>query len=260
MERKLKILLIEDDPVECQAITQAINLKDDIFLIGATNNIFKALELVQEGLPDAIILDLELHKGNGNGLEFLRKLNTLTIPIVPFVLITTHNTSSVTYEYARELGADFILCKNQEDYSAKNVVDFLYSMKKSLHNKRILNSELAEENQVLAQEIESKQKRRIINELNYIGISPKSIAFKYFIDAILMCINNSNADFKAEISKKYGKTIKSVERVMQNAISVAWSNTPIDDLSKYYTARVSPKRGIPTLMEFVYYYACKLNS
>ena len=181
MERKLKILLIEDDPVECQAITQAINLKDDIFLIGATNNIFKAIELVQEGLPDAIILDLELHKGNGNGLEFLRKLNTLTIPIVPFVLITTHNTSSVTYEYARELGADFILCKNQEDYSAKNVVDFLYSMKKSLHNKRILNSELAEENQVLAQEIQAKQKRKIINELNYIGISPKSIAFKYFI-------------------------------------------------------------------------------
>ena len=69
MERKLKILLIEDDPVECQAITQAINLKDDIFLIGATNNIFKAIELVQEGLPDAIILDLELHKGNGNGCK-----------------------------------------------------------------------------------------------------------------------------------------------------------------------------------------------
>lgn len=260
MDRKLSVLLIEDDPIECQAITQTIDEIEDICLIGATNNIIKALELTDEMLPDAIILDLELHKGNGNGLEFLKKLKTLNLPTAPFVLITTHNTSSVTYEIARELGADFILSKHQEDYSAKNVISFLHSMKKTLHSKSGKPSTASEETILLAEKAQSRMNQRIVSELNHIGISPKSLGFKYFIDAIALCLKNSNVDFKNELSKKYNKTSQSIERAMQNSIATAWKTTHIDDLSKYYTARINPTRGIPTLMEFVFYYVNKINT
>lgn len=260
MERKLSILLIEDDPLECQAISQTIDEKDDICLIGTTNNIIKALELTEEGLPDAIILDLELHKGNGNGLDFLRNLKNLSLNTAPFVLVTTHNTSSVTYEIARELGADFIMSKHQEDYSAKNVVNFLYSMKKTLHNRIGIASIVSQESAMVAQKSQSRLTQRIVNDLNYIGISPKSLGFKYFTDAIYLCSQDSNIDFKNELSKKYNKTIQSIERAMQNAIAISWRTTHIDDLSKYYTAKVNPTRGMPTLMEFVYYYANKLKN
>ena len=39
--------------------------------------LIKALDMVQYCIPDAIILDLELHEGGGNGLFFLSKLHDL---------------------------------------------------------------------------------------------------------------------------------------------------------------------------------------
>ena len=47
---------------------------------------------------------------------------------------------------------------------------------------------------------------------------------------------------------------------MQNAIARAWRTTPIEDLLRYYTARISSEKGVPTITEFIYYYAAKLKS
>ena len=61
------------------------------------------------------------------------------------------------------------------------------------------------------------------------------------------------------MSEKYGKTEASVERAMQSAIDRAWKTAYIDDLEKYYTARINSTRGVPTLKEFIYYYAEKIK-
>ena len=46
---------------------------------------------------------------------------------------------------------------------------------------------------------------------------------------------------------------------MQNAINSAWRHTDIEDLLKYYTARIHSDKAVPTTMEFVYYYANKIK-
>ena len=60
------------------------------------------------------------------------------------------------------------------------------------------------------------------------------------------------------LSEKYNKSKESIERAMQNAINRAWQTNNPKELSKYYTARIRSDRGVPTLMEFVHYYANKL--
>ena len=67
MERELIILLVEDDEKACEELRSYIEQTSDIRLQGITNNSTEALELVRSGLPDAVILDLELHYGGGNG-------------------------------------------------------------------------------------------------------------------------------------------------------------------------------------------------
>ena len=47
---------------------------------------------------------------------------------------------------------------------------------------------------------------------------------------------------------------------IQNAIFHAWRITPIEDLTKYYTARVNYETGVPTPMEFIYYYKDKVKT
>ena len=47
---------------------------------------------------------------------------------------------------------------------------------------------------------------------------------------------------------------------MQNAINRAWKTTDIDDLLRYYEARINSERGVPTSTEFIYYYANKIRA
>lgn len=72
-------------------------------------------------------------------------------------------------------------------------------------------------------------------------------------------MNNPCPHVCSEIAQIYSKSDASVERAIQNAINCAWRRTDIADLIKYYTARISSEKGVPTLMEFVYYYAEKLK-
>ena len=256
---KFSILLVEDDQFACKEFIEYIEELDDMSLIGVTNNSTKAIEYIKDFLPNAIILDLELHKGSGNGLMLLQELKNHLLNVYPYILITTNNSSPITYESARQLGADFIMSKHQSDYSAKNVIDFLRIMKPVIHN-RSQPSALVHNT---TETPETKNKRivnRIISELNLIGISPKAIGYHYLIEAIQLVMKQPTQNLSIIIGNKYKKTESSVERAMQNAINRTWRTSDIDDLLRYYTARISSEKGVPTITEFVYYYANKIKN
>lgn len=256
---KFSILLVEDDQFACKEFIEYIEELDDMSLIGVTNNSTKAIEYIKDFLPNAIILDLELHKGSGNGLILLQELKNHLLNVYPYILITTNNSSPITYESARQLGADFIMSKHQSDYSAKNVIDFLRIMKPVIHN-RSQTSALVH-NTTESPEIKNKRiVNRITSELNLIGISPKAIGYHYLIEAIQLVMKQPTQNLSIIIGKKYKKTESSVERAMQNAINRTWRTSDIDDLLRYYTARISSEKGVPTITEFVYYYANKIKN
>jgi len=259
LEKKLSILLVEDDSAACTAIQLYIDELDDVSLVGIVNSSDRALEYVKTYLPEAVILDLELHQGSGSGLLFLSGLKQLDLPFYPFILITTNNSSALIYEYARQAGADFIMAKHQGDYSAKKVVDFLRIMKSTIHSR--IATRVPEHNTTEAPEQRAKRvARRISLELDYVGISPKHIGFKYLSDAIQLVIKEPTNKLCTIIGSKYGKTESSVERAMQNAIDRAWRTADIEALLEHYTARISSDKGTPTLTEFIYYYANKIKN
>lgn len=260
MQRRLSLLLIEDEPADCLAISKYIDTLEDVQLVGVTNNSHRAIELISSNLPDAVILDLELHKGSGNGISFLQELRELHLKVSPYILVTTNNTSSVTYELARNNGADFIMTKWQEDYSAKAVVDFLRHIKNTIHRKvRIegLSVELLT-TESPAQTLKRIEKR-ISNEMDLIGINPKAIGRKYLMEAIQIIISQQMRNITSVIASRNGKSEPSVERAMQSAINRAWNTADTSDLLRLYTATISSDKGVPTVTEFIYYYAEKIR-
>ena len=90
--------------------------------------------------------------------------------------------------------------------------------------------------------------------------NPKAIGYKYLTDAILLVMEGHTNNLCTTIGDKYSKTDASVERAMQNAINNAWRSNDIDELLKHYSARINSDRGVPTLTEFVYYYANKIKN
>lgn len=259
MERPLNILIIEDDANTCNRFVKYTENNERINIVSITNNAYRAISITQESMPDAIILDLELHEGKGSGLLFLQELKKLALSIKPFILITTNNSSSTIYTYARELGADFIMYKHEDDYSEKKAIDFLIMMKEIIQNNMQPDTERYE-NLPVENDDSKRIQRLVVAELNAVGISPRLIGYKYLTEAIILVINDDTQNINGKIAAKYGKTDTSVERAMQNAINKAWRSSDIDDLLENYTARINSEKGVPTLTEFIYYYATKIQN
>ncbi len=260
MSDALTVLLVEDDSDDCEAFTQYAASINDIKLVGVTNSASTAVRLVSRYLPDAVILDLELNRGDGNGLIFLKHLQELGLSKQPYILVTTNNISEITYKQARALGAGFIMSKYQNDYSPKNVFDFLTIMKETLHTANASRRDNHPSSSVTPDSLKAPNiTNRIDREMDLIGISPKAIGRKYLIDAIQLIMTQQATHVCVTLAKKYEKSDASIERAMQNAINRAWRTSCIDDLCRYYTAKISSDKGVPTLMEFVYYYANKLK-
>ncbi|MCL2698282.1 MAG: response regulator [Oscillospiraceae bacterium] len=258
MDRDLKILLVEDDSAECRNIIKAVDITEGIRLIGVTNSADKAAQYVADGMPDAVILGADISKGGGKGAAFMRQLRDMNLEIFPYILVTTSSTNSIAHDMARDMGADFIMCKQQEDYSAENLIDFLSSVKSVILGKYKQSVEtLTNEDR---EEISNKLLKRIHTELDLIGVSPKVVGRSYLIDGILRIMQKPEPNFSRKIAAHFGKSVPSVERAMQTAITGAWKNNNSAELVKHYTARINPVKGIPTVTEFIYFYASKVKN
>ena len=255
----LNILIIEDDVAACRELGQYIDKIDTMKLIGGTGDSDKGIEMVKNMLPDVVILDIELHHGSGNGLLFLAKLNTLQLSMRPYVLITTNNSSNVTYDFARQLGADFIMSKHKADYSAQYVIEFIRMIQHTLLTRQPSKTENLTEEDLFEKNL-PLYTRRVYRELDWVGISPKNIGYKYLADAVLLILKNPSANVYRELAENYKKSDASVERAMQNAINRAWRFSDIEELLTHYTAKIRSEKGVPTTLEFVYYYANKIKT
>lgn len=256
--QEITVLLVEDDVEECNELQNYADSANDVNLVGITNNSDEALEMVQAFLPDVVLLDLELHLGGGNGLLFLLGLSRLNLPFRPYIIIITHNVSQVTFESARQLGADFILAKYETGYSAQYVIEFIRMTKPAILSHRENQSD--SKPPLTPSQREHKIRQRIQRELTLIGISPKAIGLSYLEDAIYQTIQNPEPNIARGLAKKYGKSDASIERAMQNAINRAWRTNDPEELLANYTARIRSDKGVPTMMEFIYYYAGKIKA
>ena len=254
----LSIILVEDDPAVCSEFSEIIDQNSQLSLLAITNNSDKAVALVHDCLPDVVILDIELHLGKGDGLLFLSELRKIRLSKVPYILVTTNNTSNTTYDYIRQSGADFIMSKHQEGYSTQGVVNFLVMMKDIIIDKRRARNSQTEYEE--SPDVKRKNiLRRIASELDLIGISPKAKGYVYLQEAIYLVMTGEKKNLGRTIGSRHGKTAASVDRAMQNAINRTWATEDINDLLTRYTARIQSEKGVPTVTEFIFHYAHKLE-
>lgn len=257
MNQKLTVFLVEDDEEICISFRQLIDASADLTLLGYTGSASEAVYALSARMPDVIILDLELHLGSGSGADVLKELRAMALRTPPFVLVTTNNTSRLVYEAIRALGADYILCKKQKDYSEKYVLELLRTLSGSIksrpHRERTAVLPVNGGSQKLMREA-------IMRELDLVGINRKYKGYNYLVDAIELMAEAPTQNICSKIAEKCGRSENSVERAIQNSINRAWETSSMDELLEHYTARISSYKGVPTLTEFICFYANKLRN
>lgn len=252
----LKVMLIEDEVDECNRYKDIIDKRNDINLVAVTNSSTKAIEYVKHYKPDAVILDLELNKGEGSGFEFIENMAKQSMTKRPNIVVTTNVCSDSVYDFCHKNQIDFIFYKKQVNYSQEKILDTLLLLS-GYENEKIVEYEVDEKVE------EDKIMDKINKELELIGISSHLQGKKYLCDAIYFVINNDKSDSKISIIQhlvgKYKKSNSTISRAMQNAILHAWRISSLEDLTTYYTARINYETGVPTPTELIYYYADRIK-
>lgn len=256
METKKTFIVVEDEEYICDQYRLQVEDHESLYLIGTTNNAPDAVDMVREYTPDAVVLDIELNQGNGDGFTFLDDIKETCVGKKPLIIVVTNLISSLIHSRIHEKGGDYIITKSKPDYSVEmvlNTIDSLVAVD-SLDKSR--QTELAK---IMAkQEYSMRLKKKIAVEMEKLGMKPSLKGARYLKDAIEMNVEQRRENTKAELSTKYSVTVDSIEKAMRHAIEVTWNNDPAILLFNY-TARIDPKRGSPSPSEFVFYYVDKIK-
>ena len=262
MNRKVvNVILIEDDKSECAKFEKYIKNRDDVNLVATTDSDIEAMDLISKFLPDAIILDIELHEGSGNAnsLNLVENLQKAKLTKKPKIIVNTVVSSSTIYDYLHDKGVDIIIYKKQKNYSVENVINTLVLISGYSEDPSLTGNILIEDNK----ENEEKISTMINDELNLIGVSLHMQGRKYLHDAILYLITHKdesqNVSAVQFLINKYKRASSTISRNMQNAILHAWRVSSLEDLENYYTAKINYETGVPTPTEFIYFYADKIK-
>lgn len=260
IKKPMPLLLIEDDEHDVKAFKEFIISMDDVKIVKTTNSSKEGIKALKTYMPEGVILDLELHQGEGSGLEFLEEMNKTKLDFKPIIIVTTNVASNIIYNYIRKLGADFIFYKKKSDYSVQSVIKSMISLRQTLYNTQ-LNELVKNTNMETPQEQADRISEKIENELDLIGISHNYKGRKYLYEAIYYMIEQGTDGDSVftYLSSKHKTGVSSISRAMQTAINHAWKISSIEDLLMYYKARINPEKGVPTPTEFVCYYVEKVR-
>jgi chemotaxis response regulator CheB len=261
LEKPMPLLLIEDDVAECIKFKDCTNRRTDIHFVGMTGSSIEGLQLVKTRLPEGIILDLELNKGKGSGLQFLADLKDVELALRPIIVVTTNSPAEVVHNHVHNNGAALVFWKKKSDYSPDLVLNELLILRKSMYD---MNGELPDDLRTLETPEERREKinKRIDTELSLVGISPKYKGRKHLHEAIELLINIDKGESESVINQvaiARKSSYSAIIRTMQTAINNAWESTAIEELNVHYTARIDIRTGVPSPTEFIHFYADKIR-
>jgi two-component system LytT family response regulator len=103
MERAIKTLIVDDEPIARQILREELTLLPAIDLIGEANDGPGALRMIVDLEPDLVFLDLQMPEFNG--FEVVRRLSGTRFPVI--VIVTAFHQHAIE---AFEAGAiDYLL-------------------------------------------------------------------------------------------------------------------------------------------------------
>lgn len=117
---KRKILIVENNPFQYNAIKNFVSGKDFSFLQKEVNEIVgsydEAFEIMQSEFPDIAILDIELN-GKKDGIDLAEYLQPLNIPVIFLTSFDNHHN----LERAKRLLPHGFIAKTEKPYDERNL-------------------------------------------------------------------------------------------------------------------------------------------
>lgn len=262
-KRRYKVLILEDEEIFSLPLETCINQSEDFVVMDITGSATTAYQLVKAGLPDVVIADLQLDKGEGDGMLFLQQLYDTKnkLKVVPFTLAVTNNSSERTKKRLNAGLADAFISKKTVGYGPEMVLNYLRTMEMTFacndKDSNIEEVDLLSKSEVMQKRVEA--------EMDNYCIKYGTDARRYLIHSICYALSlPANKKLKLndiiqDLTDKYKKNFNNLNVSMNRAIQKAFEETDINELGKLYKPYYNGKRGAPSVLEFISYTRDKIK-
>ncbi len=252
-DKKLKVLVADNQVVVRQKLVQKLSKDKDIAIIGIVDNGKEAFEIYQREQIDIVIFDLLLPVYDGYTL--LDKINESGINNDVKLIMTTPITSDLLVSEAFYRKVDYVLTKPYDENIVSEKIKKIYwrmneiieagtvYTEKNIHKYNVFNFE----------EMETV----ISKKLNEVGIPAKLKGYRYMITAITEVLNNDESldavtkILYPDVAKKHNSTAQRVEKAIRHAIEVAWNVNEDNPIKKQFELHEGKEKNRPTNSEFI---------
>ena len=250
MERKIKLLIIEDNTQLNEMLTKYFSLKNDVEVVGSCCNPIEAADTIKETSPDALIVDMIMPQADG--LSLLERLNTSEFDAMPETIVVSAIGSEKMVQMACELGAKYFMVKPFN-------TEILYKRLQDMFGHRSVQARRAPA-PVRSRTLDEK----ITNVFLSIGIPAHIKGYHFLREAIKMVvkqpdlINAITKKLYPGIAQPFDTSASKVERAIRHAIEVAWSRGKIENINTFLGYNIYTNNDKPTNGEFIALMADKL--
>ncbi|WP_423230240.1 sporulation transcription factor Spo0A [Caloranaerobacter ferrireducens] len=259
--QKIRIAIADDNKDFCNILHEFLLTQNDVEVVGVAKDGLEALELIENKLPDVLILDIIMPHLDGLGV--LEKLHTLELDKFPKIIVLSAVGQDKITQRAIALGADYYVVKPFNfDVFIKRIRQLTGSIPAIVEKRKQVDLKPSFINPVNnGKSLEAK----ITNIIHEIGVPAHIKGYLYLRDAIGMVVENVELlsavtkQLYPSIAKKYNTTPSRVERAIRHAIEVAWSRGKIDTINNLFGYTVHNEKGKPTNSEFIAMVADKLR-
>jgi two-component system response regulator (stage 0 sporulation protein A) len=256
----IKVLISDDSVKMCTILSEYLNQKEDITVVGIANNGEEACRQIKEKEPDVVLLDIIMPQLDGLGV-LERMFEDRDINKVPmFIMLTAVGQEKITSS-ALNLGAEYYIMK---PFDNETIVKRIRQLKGKIH---LVKRE--RKNDYVNETVDNYSTRsleaEVTNIIHEIGVPAHIKGYQYLREAIIMAINDMdilNSITKLlypSIAKKFNTTPSRVERAIRHAIEVAWGRGKMDTIDKLFGYTINHGKGKPTNSEFIALIADKLR-
>ena len=263
MENKkpFKVLIVEDDP-RCYEPLKAQIMNDDEFtLVDITDNSEVAYKLITTRLPDVLVIDLML--AHGDGIELLHRLRaeSESLPLMPYILVTTAFASPFVMKMLVESLADYVFQKHNGAVNAEKILLHMRIMSSQFQRHKTQETVLLNS----ADKKEEALRARINSELELYYLSQSTQAKDYLAEAVYQAVNVPSyqrlhiGEIYASVAKLFKKEPHNVDMAIRRVLNTAFMQTCPEELARNYTPYVDIGRGAPRNKEFILYVSNKIK-
>ena len=105
----IKVLIADDQDIVCEGLKKILESDPEIRVTGIANDGQEALDLIEQDLPDLVLMDLQMPRMNG--VQAIRRLR-MTHPRLPVLVLTTYMDDKWLFDAIRS-GASGYLMKDR---------------------------------------------------------------------------------------------------------------------------------------------------